>query len=449
MQQNESLNLLKSYVQLLVEDDVSGRYRLPSEELTSSEKVAKEKYEAAEAELKAWNLENKKKEAFIAKCKELGVSPTSDSKVVKALKNKPEYNYNVKLLQKQKKTLEDAFEKAKDEYALYEPSISGFQRKQNISNLDSEKVLPEKDVKTYVDIKAIKPLKFYRWDDPRWDNPMKTTKYGGDAGVGLGPGEARIAKIIGGKVQGSGVSFDVVAKDGSAWEIKAFDSASSLIRPGAKGRVAFDGARSRLVSILRQLRNFVTVSKKLDIITSDAEVASSITFIEGFLNDEIDSILGKGEISRSRIKALYTVMKIASQIIKKWSNNSTAKPIDTKLSFNNKTVKVDKSTYIDVAKKVQRVVGNDVDILGDFESQELAIATLNDEAFKNPAKFFDVWFDSVKASTVFAGVDGMFIVTGAGFIKIPAGLFNKVLKFDSVSQNLPKFNFVLVDDLQM
>lgn len=443
------MNLLKEYIQLLVEDDISGRYKLPSEEITSSERVAKEKYEAAEAELKAWDLENKKKDAFIAKCKELKVSPTSDSKVVKALKNKPEYAYNVKLLQKQRKTLQDAFEKAKDEYSLFEPAIGGFQRKQASVSADADKSFPDKNTKSYVDLSAIKPLKFYSWNDPRWASAVSAVKYAGDAGVGLGPGEARIAKIIGGKVQGGSVSFDVVAKNGTAWEIKAFDSASSLIRPGAKGRIAFDSARSRLATILRQLRNFVTVTKKLDIVNSDKDLASSITYIEGFLNDEIDSILGKGEISRSRIKSLYSVMKLANQIIQKWSASGVTKQMSTKLSFNDKTVNVDKNTYIDVAKRVQRSVGKTVDILEDFESQELAIATLNDEAFKKPAAFFDVWFDSVKASTVFAGVDGMFIVSNAGFIKVPAGLFNKVLKFDSVSQNLPKFNFILVDELQM
>src|SRR3990167_9160087 len=51
---------------------------------------------------------------------------------------------------------------------------------------------------------------------------------------GVGPGEERLAKEIGGEVQGPSVSYDVVDSRGRKWEVKNPDK-SGRIRTGVEG----------------------------------------------------------------------------------------------------------------------------------------------------------------------------------------------------------------------
>jgi len=126
----EVRKLLQSYIkqylvdhvaiddELMLEAPSPGDY-MAGEELEALEKSAKEKYEAAQAELAAWDVNDRKKQAFLAKAKELGMKP--DSERARKLKTNPDFAFDPKLSQKQRKTLEDNLEKAEDNYSAFNP----------------------------------------------------------------------------------------------------------------------------------------------------------------------------------------------------------------------------------------------------------------------------------------------------------------------------------------
>ena len=417
------------------------------EELDAAENAAKERYEAAQADLVNWDTNEEKRQAFLAKATELGVTPDTARK---RLKNNPRYNYDPKVSQKKRQTLLASLDKARDEYGAYEPSITGYKRQSSGgAKTAADKEMPEEGTHAFADVNDLKPLKWYSWSDPRWRSPVSKIAYGsskeksGEEQTGTGPGELRLATIFGGKMQGGGVSFDVVTPDGQQWEVKALETASTLIRPGTEGAAAYDRPRKRLDGIMKQMKNFNVLVKKLNLIDgAEASDASVIEFVDQFILTEYEMVVGKGEVSKDRIRALRAVLKTLATLRQKWTSQmGKAASNKTSVSLNDKKINVDKSTFIDIAKKLEKATGNK-DVLSDFEERELALSALKDTAFDKPSTFFNEWYESIDVNRVFAQVDGVFIVNSMGFVKVPKSMFRRSFKFDSVSQGKPKFSFV-------
>lgn len=409
------------------------------------EQAAKEKYEAAQAALNAWDVNDKMKQNFLAKAKEVGVSVDTARK---RFGKDPKYAYDPKLAQKKRQTLEDELKKAEEEYAEYAPSLRGYVRTRTVGGAKTlaDKEMPPTDKQIYMSIDNVKPLTWYVW-------PKEVAKSGksfgsaktktGEEISGTGPGEEWLSFIFGGQMQGGGVSFDIVTPDARAWEVKALESASETIRPGTEGLKAFDGPKKRLESIMRQLKNFTILSRKADFLNPEDlsdEDKRIIDFVTTFIEDDYEMIVGKGEISRDRFIAFRGVLKALGQF--KRAHAPKNEESDTRVALNDKEVKVDKPTYIDVAKRVEKATGKQ-DLLSEFEKFDLLTTTMKDVAFDNPTEFFDEWFQSVDVNKVFEQVDGVFIVNPRGFLMVPRSMFKKAFRFDKVTQGKPRFALAL------
>jgi hypothetical protein len=271
---------------------------------------------------------------------------------------------------------------------------------------------------------------------------------GDEVGRTMGPGEEWLEFILGGQMQGGKVPYDIVTVDGRSWEVKALDGAGSMIRPGTEGRAAFAKPRKRLISIMTQIKNFVALARrpgffeKGDLSESEANM---ISFVKVFVEDDYEMIVEKGEIGRDRFIAFRGILKSIQKFKHDHSgidhDHGTA-PVDTRISLNDKEVKVDKPTFIDVAKRVERATG-DKSVLTGFEKFELLFSTLKDAAFDDPSEFFNEWFNSINIDNVFEHVDGVFIVNRNGFLMVPQSMFRKAFKFEIVSQGLPRFSLAL------
>lgn len=428
--------------QALLEDDAARA----GEALEAEERAAKEAYEKAVADLARWDAEEAKRVALINRAQELGIK-LGDNKASKDLRKDPKYSYDAKVLQGKRETLVKKLEKAKDEYGAYDAAAVSYKRvASGGAKTPANMQMPDPKTKVYMPISEIKPLRWYSWSDPRWAKAVKNIAFGsskeksGDEQAGTGPGEERLAKIFGGKVQGGGVSFDVVTPDERRWEVKALETASTLIRPGTEGRAAFEKPRKQLQRIMIQIRNFSIITKKLgpDVADNQDDVAI-LKYISDFIDDEFE-MFAKGEISPERFKGLRAVLKALSFLKKKWMSGE--KPSDElTVGLADKKIPVDQPTFIDVAKRVQKSSPG-VDVLSNFEEKEVACAALKDPAFENPTGFFNDWFETVDINRVFEQVDGVFIVNSKGFNMVPKPLFQKAFKFSQVSQLVPRFRFV-------
>jgi hypothetical protein len=437
--------LLREAIRMMLSE--AGSESRAGEALEAEELAAKEAYEKAKADLARWDAENAKKTALADKAKELGIT-LGDNKASKNLRTQPQFNYDVKVLQAKRDTLEKRLEKLQNEYGAYEPSAVEYRRVASGGAKTSDDMQrPDGSEKVYFPIKQVKPLTWYQWNDSRWSRAVSKIAFGsskeksGLEQAGTGPGEERLTKIFGGRTQGGSVSFDVVTPDDRRWEVKALESASATIRPGTEGKAAFDRPKKQLDAILKQIKNFSIVTKKFgaEVLAVDDDDIKVMRYVDSFVDEEL-VMFAKGEISPERFKALRAVLKSLSTLKTKWS---AGRPQDAKttVGLGEKDIDVDKSTYIDVAKRVQKSKP-DVDVLSSFEERELATAVLKDIAFEKPSEFFNDWFDSIDVNKVFEQVDGVFIVNSSGFNMVPKPLFKKAFKFHNVSQATPKFKFV-------
>lgn len=417
-------------------------------EFERAEEEARVKYAEAKAALAAWDENNAKKAAFDAAFAQLRKQGIGEEKARKQLKSQPEYDYNPSLAAKRRETLEQLLDKAEARYAAYNPEVRGYRRERrggSGARTTDDKQLPSKDKKGVLDINKISFMKWHAWPAQ-----VKRTKlsYGskaaGDdneqAAMGTGPGEEWLAYVFGGQVQGGSVSYDVVMTDGSAWEVKQLLSKSETIRPGTEGLKAFEHSKRRLNSVMQQLKNFTVVCDKVklsDTLTPDD--AKKLEFVKSFVEDEYEMIVSKGEVSKGKFIDLRSVLTIVSNIKNRIDpdKKDVAQP-DTRVALNDKETRVDKSTFIDVAKRVKKATGRE-DILTDFEEIDIAMATLKDKAFDDPRAFFNEWFQSIKIDNVFSQVDGVFIVNPQGFMAIPRDQLANALKFEKVTQGRPRF----------
>jgi hypothetical protein len=259
------------------------------------------------------------------------------------------------------------------------------------------------------------------------------------ADVGTGPGEKRLARIFGGIVKGGGVSYDVVTPDGRKWEVKALESPSETIRPGTEGKAALSKTRDLLSTIMRQLMIFSSAAQKSIDSFEKPSHKEMIRWISDFVRSEYEEIVGKGEVTDERFKELETALVLVSRLQKEL--NVDKKSFPTVVGLNDKKIDVDKPTFLDVAKTVQKLTGRE-DILTPFQKHEIVFSVLKNPAFRDPKTFFKNLFSSVKASEVFRGVDGVFIVNrNKGFYPVLKDSFDDVFKFVKISQATPRFKF--------
>jgi hypothetical protein len=103
------------------------------------------------------------------------------------------------------------------------------------------------------------------------------------------------------------------------------------------------------------------------------------------------------------------------------------------VSLDGISKKIDAITFA----KIVDLVGAD-DIYVDAKSGVLA--KLQHSAFRNPTILQDAW-DSVTADSVFPDVDGVILVNNWGFRPVFRDQFDQQLRFNRVSQMVPKFKY--------
>lgn len=445
-------DLLREYIL-----NILSEAETPGSSFEREEEDAKTKFLKASSDLEAWDAENAKKKAYLKKLADMGLSPTSTSAAAKALLKNPEYKFDSDILKKRRETLAGNLESAKEIYGKYEPSVIGYE-KTGKKKKETEEKSPE----------FRKPAPGFAWNGQptykgksvsmQWVSwPANIKKLSGAGfgkqkegergeAMGTGPGEKWLATIFGGAVAGGSVSYDVIMPDGTKCESKELDSPSSLVRPGTEGLAAIEKARDRMGVVLSQLKDFVDATsadaKKFKDVMS-VEEKKIVVYIRNFLADEYENIMGKGEISRERVAYLRSVLKQA-KILKAAHQSSEKDTADVKptITLNKKTKTVSRPTFIDIAKKVEKEVGEE-DILDDFQAWDLVLNCLKDTAFNDYAKFLDEWYASVSVEEVFRQTDGVFIVNETqGFFWVPKASLKSMLRFEVVSQGKPKFRFL-------
>ena len=446
--------ILNEYIQ-----QVLSEAETPGSSFEREEEDAKAKYLQAKSELEIWDKENEKKNAYLKKLADMGLSPDSKSAVAQALLKNPRYAFDKARLNKYKKrdTLVNTLNNAKEAYGKYDPSVVGYMKTGKKTAVEAEEIKFDN-----------KPMPKYKWEGGPQFNvknvsmqwvawPAAAAKFSGTGfgkqkegergeAMGTGPGEKWLAAIFGGKVAGGSVSYDVIMPDGTKCECKELASPSSLVRPGTEGLAAIEKARERLGIILSQLKEFISATSKgakkfKDIMTDEEKKV--VYYIRDFLTDEYENIMGKGEISRERIAYLRAVLKQVKilKLSHQGSDNDTVN-IKPSITLNKKTKIVSRPTFIDIAKKVESEVGED-DILGDFQAWDLVLNCLKDTAFTDYVKFLDDWYASVSVDEVFRQTDGVFIVNERrGFFWIPKDNLKSMLRFEVISQGKPKFRFL-------
>lgn len=412
-----------------------------SDEFDAEEAALASSLKAAEDRLALWDAEKKKENSLIAKAKQLGVSINT------AKKRYPELAF--KYSSKTRDSLVKDIESAREKYGQFEPAAVGYKKSKKGDSI--KPVDDSQPTKTKAALLAWDPAKFSGSWTPWPKNIANYSKVGfgkqvkgeetrGEA-MGTGPGERWLAVIFGGKVMGGSVSYDVEMPDGTKCEAKELESASSLIRPGTEGTAAVDEARVKLNTIMLQMSDFLQsfdAQKSTLIASMTAEQKQIIKYIKTFLDENYENIVSKGEISRGRIIELSSAMRALKVLIDAHKTSADVKP---EITLNKKTVTVRRPVFIDIAKKVEKEAP-EADILSDFETWDIVINSLKDEAFTDFKKFINGWFLLTKASEVFRKVDGVFIVNlQKGFYWVPKNKLNTLFKFEKISQGKPKFSF--------
>ncbi len=272
------------------------------------------------------------------------------------------------------------------------------------------------------------------WVDWSPENPHKYRA--GDRDTG--PGELKLAWELGGEIQGHSVSYDVIDARGNKWEVKEPD-ASSAIRPGVEGRRAVDGIRSTLDDVCRQLRRGFSRIDMSALPAYESSAGIKSFDVEKFIENDVPAIMG-GEISQGRIMGkshrnpvgLLQVLEYVKHLI------GDADKCRRKVTWNGAERDVDIGTYVRTSRELG-LADSDIGV----EVCDLFAGTFPHLAFRKPRTFIrDVWLRGVRASTVFANVTGVVLVSQQQFMLIPQGELDDHLRFMRISKGEPRFEVV-------
>lgn len=428
-------------VRQLVRETLLTEKSSASEEFAAEEAALASELKAAEDRLVIWDAEKKKENALIAKAKQLGVSTNT------AKKRYPELAF--KYSAKSRESLVKDVENAREKYGQFEPAAVGYRKSKKEDSIKAvDDSQPTKTKSALLDWDPVTfsgqwtkwPKNIAKYSKVGFGKQIKGEETRGEA-MGTGPGERWLAVIFGGKIMGGSVSYDVEIPDGTKCEVKELEQASSLIRPGTEGTAAVEAARVKLSTVMLQISDFLesfNAQKSVLIASMSDQDKQIIKYVKAFVDENYENIVSKGEISRGRIAELRSAMK-AIKVLK--TAHSTSADVKPEVTLNKKTVTVRRPVFIDIAKKVEKEAP-EADILSDFETWDVVMNALKDEAFTDFEKFIDNWYSTTKASEVFRKVDGVFVVNlQLGFYWVPRAKLNAMFKFEKISQGKPKFSF--------
>jgi len=248
----------------------------------------------------------------------------------------------------------------------------------------------------------------------------------------VGPGEDRIAFVLGGEVQGGNVSYDILDPEGQKWEIKE-PSPDGTIRPGTEGKAAISKTRNDLEDAVRKLR------KGLNIVQRSADVTAilskeNIEMIRDFLIKD-EPMIKKGEVSKGRIERLRNILNLIKKLIDENTLSDDQKKVEMGDEDHTVSQEIGVKTYIKLGHELN-LSKKDLKV----DDKEIFASVFNHEPFNNPDDFIDeVWKNAAKASDVFGHTAGVILVHPDGFRIIKNQDLDKNLLFSIITQGTAKF----------
>lgn len=388
---------------------------------------AKQRYEKAKSDLQLWDEIQAKKLVYKKELESLrskGITVAKAKELVKDL-----YCYN----KTKRKTLENELEKALERYSLFDPKINNYIKTFKVRHKQMSSNVFE-NIDALFDVDKIEHCIWHQWPE---QIKISGISYSRNDQMGIGAGEAWLANIFGGKLQGCHASFDIMMPNGSLWEVKQLLEKTDSIRIGTEGLRTFEEIFNRLKTVMKQLNEFVCFAKRLDIKQKlPIHNAAQLAYLEQFIDDEFDLIVKNGEISINRLRSIRAVLIVAQQLRSELIDGSSKFSV----SLGDKTFVVDKSIYIDIMKRCS----NDHSLFG-LEDIDFVLSMLSDNAFKEAKTFFNDWVSSIKVENVFSQIDGVFIVNPKCFMAIPKEKLETAMKFERISQGKPKFTLSIFE----
>lgn len=408
-------------------------------------------YDAAKAEYERWLAERQKFEKAAELARSHGIDVDNASAMLRLRRKYPEYDYDPKLLKKEKQVkdrLAAAWKATQPEYNV-EIGPAPFEmpaedRPAPGSHVAARKKAPSSEKPVFMSPKDMQPLQTYLWTDFNHIGlpPMGGFEDGSGGSAGMHPGEDRIAKIIGGERQGDTVPFDIVDSEGMTWEVKGLPKPTSLIRPGAHGVTGAREATNALLKVMNEINEFVNRVEEggAAVVCDTNEQMNRYIAVRKFIKREQHDIF-RNEISAARFEALTLALENISRLRKMWSYESI-RTLTGKLTHGDRDLDVPRLKLIKILRALADDDPSSRELLSTYSPRELALAELETrEAYDSPWDWMNAWGEKIDVEKIF-DVDGMFIVTPKGFNMVPRSMFRDVLELRKMSQDRPKYAFV-------
>lgn len=257
---------------------------------------------------------------------------------------------------------------------------------------------------------------------------------------GIGPGERRLAKLLGGEVMGGGESYDVVDREGNKWEVKEpTGGLKGEIRPGTEGLAAVQVAFSKIKHVIEQIDGVFGSKKRVKTAAAAEKVMDSATVkkIQEFVTSEAPMLM-KGEVSKGRMAKLLEILHLISAVLgDKEPSNDEAKPKHVEMGDEETKVEkdVDLNTYVKLGK-VMNLDAKDLNVT----PGDMLRSSFSGRAFRDPDAFMEKsWNKAALASDVFGHTSGVILVSDVSFRIVPRVELDKVLVFSRITKGFPHF----------
>lgn len=285
-----------------------------------------------------------------------------------------------------------------------------------------------------------------------WPKSVAKVPYAKSEGVG--PGERRLAKILGGEVMGGSATFDLSTPYGK-FEVKEPTGGwYGGIRVESEGIAAIEANLSKIKNAAKKIDTVFGTGAKPDMVAAAKEMypAETLQKIVDFATKPetkgqtaIQWIL-RGEIGAKRLKALGDTLLLIHSGLMAEGIIRLARRVQQVLGEEKFVTMDDSETGVDVKQPVDTATFVKVGKALGVSAEEMKVSpadmlrsALSGQAFTNPDEFINnVVTEPVTASQVFGHTDGLILVQPQGYMIIPKSDLTK-MQFLRISKGKPYF----------
>lgn len=267
---------------------------------------------------------------------------------------------------------------------------------------------------------------------------------------GVGPGERRLAKILGGEVQGGSATFDLMTPMGKFEVKEPTGGFHGGVRVESEGIAALEGNLTKIKNVVKKIDAVFGSGAKPEMMAAAREMypAETLQKIVDFATKPetkgqtaIQWIM-RGEIGANRLKALGATLLLINSGLLAENIIRLAKLVEDKYvelgdTEHDVAVKkdVDTTTYVKVGKALDMSPGE-----MKVTPADMLRSALNHPAFLAPDDFVNnIVAAPVKASQVFGHTDGLILVQQSGYMIIPKSELDQKMQFLRISKGKPYF----------